>query len=177
MSENPSEVLKYFPEIINSLDTIEKVFGLFLLVTPFFIYFMTKAAPPVWRAITSIVVFLVIASLLFLLMIPKAERLKEELPVEPKDSIPDIQPQTLEFLIPHSSQQILTSEEIARLSASQLRIARNEIFARNGRFFQNKELREFFESKPWYSPTTWEPQLNEIELINVALIQDAERKR
>ena len=35
-------------------------------------------------------------------------------------------------------------------SARQLRIARNEIYARHGRLFVDQELQDYFDSKDWY---------------------------
>ena len=61
------------------------------------------------------------------------------------------------------------------LSAAQLRIARNEIYARRGRFFRDPALAQYFGRFSWYHPYTWEVPLNAIEKANVELIAAAER--
>ena len=55
-----------------------------------------------------------------------------------------------------------------------LRLARNEIFARNGRIFNDPALRAHFEKFDWYQATTYEPTLNAVEKKNVALIRQFE---
>lgn len=55
---------------------------------------------------------------------------------------------------------------------------RNEIFARHGRLFSSFEMKQIFESAPWYKPRNdfKESDLNEIEKKNVELISDYEKK-
>ncbi|MEN3347884.1 MAG: hypothetical protein V7632_1519 [Bradyrhizobium sp.] len=74
------------------------------------------------------------------------------------------------FLFPDSDRRLLTLGDLQRLSRDDLRIARNEIFARRGRYFDSADLKAYFARFPWYAPNTWNPKLNAIEEANVALI-------
>lgn len=80
-------------------------------------------------------------------------------------------------IIPDSSSRRLSEGDLAGLGADQLRIARNEIFARNGRIFQDPALRRHFERFSWYVPRAAEVSLSPTEQANVRLIEEAERKR
>jgi hypothetical protein len=81
-----------------------------------------------------------------------------------------------DFLIPDSDRRILAPSELKRLSKEELRIARNEIFARRGRYFEAPDLKARFERFSWYSPNTWNPKLNSIEQANVALMDQVEKR-
>lgn len=77
-------------------------------------------------------------------------------------------------VIPDSSERLLTADDIATFGANELRIARNEIFARNGFRFKDPSLRAHFSRFAWYQPTTDNVQLSAIEKANVALLKSAE---
>jgi hypothetical protein len=79
-----------------------------------------------------------------------------------------------DFIFVDSDQRLLSSSEFAGLSAAELRIARNEIYARRGIYFKSADVRAYFERFSWYRPSTWEPPLNAIESRNVNLIKQAE---
>lgn len=79
------------------------------------------------------------------------------------------------FLFPDSDRRYLTRAELARLTTEQLRIARNEIYARKGRFFRDQQLAAYFGRMPWYKPTAWDVPLSAVEQANVTLIQSMER--
>jgi Caspase domain/YARHG domain len=78
------------------------------------------------------------------------------------------------WLFADSDRRYLTREEILRLPHDQLRIARNEIYARRGRYFQDPSLTAYFSRFPWYRPSSWDPPLSPVEKANVALIQSLE---
>ncbi len=84
--------------------------------------------------------------------------------IEPGDA-----PQS-DFIIPDSDRRILVPAELRKLSKEEMRIARNEIFARRGRYFEAPDLKARFERFSWYSPNTWNPKLSSIEQANVALM-------
>jgi hypothetical protein len=75
------------------------------------------------------------------------------------------------FQFADSSTRYLTSAELQRLSADRLRLARNEIFARKGRFFKDEALRAYFSQFAWYQPRAWDVPLSPVEVANVGLIQ------
>jgi len=81
------------------------------------------------------------------------------------------------FIFPDSGERRLTRDELAPLSVEQLRIARNEIFARNGRFFRDESLKTYFSQYSWYQPNSWDPPLNATEKYNVRAIQQEEKRR
>jgi hypothetical protein len=78
------------------------------------------------------------------------------------------------FLFPDSHQRLMLPDEIGRLSLPELRIARNEIFARRGIYFKSSDLQSYFGQFSWYHPSTWTPALNTIEEQNVAQLQRQE---
>jgi hypothetical protein len=78
------------------------------------------------------------------------------------------------FIIPDSDRRYLTRDELQKLSPGDLRIARNEIFARRGRYFSDSQLRVYFAQFSWYRPYSYDVPLNAIENANVALIQSME---
>lgn len=83
-------------------------------------------------------------------------------------------------ILPASSTDYLTESEIQMLSDEELRLARNEIYARHGYIFKDEELQEYFMSKSWYEPTETEvtdTMLNEYEIANRDLIREIEDKR
>jgi hypothetical protein len=81
-----------------------------------------------------------------------------------------------DFIIPDSDKRILAFGDLRKLSKEELRIARNEIFARRGRYFEAPDLKARFERFAWYSPSTWNPKLNSIEQANVALMDQVEKR-
>lgn len=81
-----------------------------------------------------------------------------------------------DYIFPNSDTQILTSSDLEGLTDDQLRIARNEIFARKGRLFSETNLQEYFDSKSWYYgeilPEDFdEMSLSDIERDNIRAIQ------
>lgn len=86
-----------------------------------------------------------------------------------------------EQMLPKSSYSKIAKSKIAKLSKKQLRIARNEIYARHGRRFKDKKLQKYFNKKNWYygyiSPDEFdEDSLNDIEKRNIKLLLKYENK-
>jgi hypothetical protein len=79
------------------------------------------------------------------------------------------------FIFPDSHQRLLGAAELRRLSPDQLRIARNEIYARRGRFFRDQSLAAYFKRFSWYRPTAWDVPVSAVEQANIKLIQSMER--
>ena len=93
----------------------------------------------------------------------------ETFPVNPDD----------EYVLPFSSDRLLTDADLRDLTKEELRLARNEILARHGRTFKDQNLQAHFDSKSWYQdipklPVGVEPGVSTIEYQNVALIQEYE---
>ena len=55
-----------------------------------------------------------------------------------------------DYILPNSSAELISEQDLEGLSDWELYIARNEIYARHGRGFKNKDLQEYFGSKSWY---------------------------
>jgi YARHG domain len=74
------------------------------------------------------------------------------------------------------STEPLQEGTLGDMFAEDLRVLRNEIYARHGRIFKDAELQKYFESQPWYKPNPdfKDDQLNEIEAANLAKIKEAE---
>jgi len=79
-------------------------------------------------------------------------------------------------VFPDSSRRRLTQTDVAPLSPARIRLARNEIFARHGRTFQDAQLRRHFELYPWYRPSPSPTPLNAVEQANIRLLRQAETK-
>lgn len=82
-----------------------------------------------------------------------------------------------DYILPYSDSAYLTEADLTGLTPEQLRIARNEIYARHGRIFKDEELAEYFGGKSWYYPITEEvldTELNEYEIANRDLIVSLE---
>ena len=74
----------------------------------------------------------------------------------------------------------LSASDLYGLSKDQLRIARNEIYARHGRMFNDASLQAYFNSKSWYrgtiAPSNFrdDSMLTKLERDNIKLIQSFE---
>lgn len=55
-----------------------------------------------------------------------------------------------DYMIDDSAQRAVTEADLSGMSLAELRIARNEIFARHGRQFKDSMLNQWFYSKTWY---------------------------
>ena len=85
-----------------------------------------------------------------------------------------------EYILPDSDSRYLTDTDVQRLSAHDLMLARNEIYARHGRKFKDAELQDYFNSKSWYKGTVNSDDFstnvfNEYEKKNLDLIQKYEK--
>lgn len=83
------------------------------------------------------------------------------------------------YMIPSSSYSRLTEADLAGYTKEQLKIARNEIYARHGRRFDTEALQNYFNTKSWYSgtiaPSSFsEDLLSQVEKDNIKLIKKKE---
>lgn len=84
-----------------------------------------------------------------------------------------------EYVLPDSDKRKLKKSDLKGLSKEELRIARNEIYARHGRMFDDKKLQKYFDSQSWYEGTVptsefSEDVLSSVEKKNVAFIRQFE---
>lgn len=59
---------------------------------------------------------------------------------------------------PAQATRYLTNADLADCGCGDLKILRNEIYARHGRIFQAQYLRDYFMAQPWYSPDPSNPE-------------------
>lgn len=90
--------------------------------------------------------------------------------------------ETQEYILPDSSSSYLTKSDLMGLSAEECRLARNEIYARHGRMFEDESLQKYFENFDWYYPTIQpddfdESMLNDYEIFNRDLIVEYETEQ
>ena len=92
----------------------------------------------------------------------------------------------MDYMLDFSSQREVTEADLSGLSLAQLRIARNEIFARHGRQFRDTALNQWFYSREWYLnlPEKYSPDdfdkispspLSKLEIQNVDFISSYEK--
>jgi len=80
-----------------------------------------------------------------------------------------------EYICPYSSMEKLTKKQVLNLSKKERWIAKNEIYARHGRIFNNQELQDYFNSTSWYlgyiEPDDFDESVfSKIEKANVKLL-------
>lgn len=83
-----------------------------------------------------------------------------------------------DYILPECDMKIYNGEDLNGLSAEELRLARNEVYARHGRIFSADDLHTYFSSKSWYIPrydasefdAKGDSMLNEFEIKNRDLI-------
>lgn len=133
---------------------------------------------------------------------PPAEEAPEEQPVEeepaeePQEEEPEQQPEEEpqeepeqpdrepmpgadQMFFPDSDSRLLTEADIAGMTSAELRLARNEIYARHGRRFSSQDLQSWFDSCSWYEGTIAPAEFDEgvlssIEMQNAAFLKAAE---
>lgn len=89
---------------------------------------------------------------------------------------------TADYVLPDSSTRYLTKADLEGLTKDECRIARNEIYARYGRKFNDEALQAYFNAKSWYKPTMEadafkEDMLNKYEVANRDLIVEYEKEK
>ncbi|OGW37762.1 MAG: hypothetical protein A2X58_05685 [Nitrospirae bacterium GWC2_56_14] len=74
--------------------------------------------------------------------------------------------------------RIVTETDLQGRSKAELRVMRNEVYARHGRVFQSPELHDYFTKKSWYSqnPSYADSLLSSVDKENVRVIQESENK-
>lgn len=85
------------------------------------------------------------------------------------------------YVLPYVDSRYLTEEDVLYWSEEQLRFARNEIYARHGRRFDDAALQEYFDSRSWYvgtiAPNDFNDSvLNEYEVANRDFLLNYETK-
>ncbi len=83
-----------------------------------------------------------------------------------------------DYVISDSNSRLIKEAELVNLTPWQLKVARNEIYARYGRPFVHKDLQCYFATKSWYhvDENFSESMLSTLENKNVATILAYEEK-
>lgn len=94
-------------------------------------------------------------------------------------NLPGVHFDVKNYVIPISSNVLLTKDALLNMSDNELWIARNEIYARHGRGFDNEYLQRWFDACSWYEKTKEAGEfddavLSQIEKDNLDVIKEAE---
>ena len=109
-----------------------------------------------------------------------AEVKKHETPKEthePKKPEPVVSKPAPKEPINVATGRALSEHDLKGISKQDLKLMRNEIFARHGYIFKSPELNNYFKQKPWYKPQHEDVNglLSPEERENVELIKKMER--
>ena len=82
-------------------------------------------------------------------------------------------------LFPQGSDRPLSAEDVENLNGWELKIMRNEIFARHGYIFKTDEMKEYFKYQSWYQPKydNVDDMLTKVEKENIKLIKRYESRQ
>lgn len=102
---------------------------------------------------------------------PAAPAKQEETP-----GIPEHLTKVEGYLTP--ADRVITETELQGRSKAELRVMRNEVYARHGRVFQSSDLQDYFSKKPWYTQNAGysDSLLTDVDKENVRVIQEHEDK-
>lgn len=86
-----------------------------------------------------------------------------------------------DYILPYSDSKYYKKKDLKKLTRQEVKLARNEIYARHGRRFTiDESVREYFEGKDWYQPTVDEvsdSEFNKYEIANRDLIIAYEKEK
>jgi hypothetical protein len=79
-------------------------------------------------------------------------------------------------IYPEGSTRYLRESDVVGLTAWDLKIMRNEIYARHGYIFKTKDMIDYFYNQPWYTPryNSVEQRFSAIEKKNILFIRQYE---
>jgi len=84
-----------------------------------------------------------------------------------------------EYILPDSDKMYYSADDLSGFSKEDLRLARNEIYARHGYIFKDGDMQSYFGRQSWYTPTTNDvpdTELNDFEKANLGLIKEIEKR-
>ena len=80
-------------------------------------------------------------------------------------------------MFPWASTDRINPGDLQGYTTWQLKIMRNEIYARHGYIFDTQDMKNYFERQGWYRPVSRKVNLTAIEQQNVRVIQQVEQSR
>lgn len=97
-----------------------------------------------------------------------SEKIESQATQEPEATadVQDTSENNGDYIFPDSDSRKLKKSEVKKLSKKELRYARNELYARHGYIFKDEELKNYFESKSWYTPSVAGDDFNDEEYFN-----------
>lgn len=118
-----------------------------------------------WKIFAAILLVILLGAAVYFLFFNKKEKQTETMNSTISGSVNGLYPQ--------ASERLLTADELVNMSQENLRIMRNEIYARHGYIFQKEDMKQYFNAKSWYRPSNSNVNnlLSEIEKQNIALIR------
>jgi len=134
--------------------------------------------------LSSVLLLAVIGLVVYFVWLKKPETIIEEVVTEKvsEPTLPDYEPapaaeaETVNWYEDILSVRELTYEDIVGLTKEELRLLRNEIFARHGYIFQSEDLANHFAQFDWYTPVSSNVfgELSAIEKANVDFLKKYE---
>jgi len=87
-----------------------------------------------------------------------------------------------DYILMDSNSRYISKSELYNLTQQELKLARNELYARYGYIFESEDLRLYFTSKSWYTPLVSkknfnEDVLNDYEKSNRDMIVEYEKEK
>ena len=79
-------------------------------------------------------------------------------------------------IYPEASKRLLKYSDVQGLTGWDLKVMRNEIYARHGYIFKTQEMIDYFNGQSWYYPSlrSVENKLSEVEKKNINFIKNYE---
>jgi hypothetical protein len=93
-----------------------------------------------------------------------------------EDSQTPIETSKVRGIFPEASTRLLTPSDLVNKTPWELRVMKNEIFARHGYIFKTPEMRSYFARQSWYSARYDDVTrlLSDIEIRNAKIIKSSE---
>ena len=106
---------------------------------------------------------------------------QEDVESDEVEEVREAEEEMSQYILPNSDSTYLTKSDLYGLTQEECRLARNELYARHGRKFDDEGLQEYFNSKDWYQgyvePSDFNDSvLNEYEIANRDLIVQYEEE-
>lgn len=111
----------------------------------------------------------------------EADLMESDIIQSEDDRSDEIEAEISQYILPNSDSAYLTKSDLYGLTQEECRLARNELYARHGRRFDDEGLQEYFNEKDWYQgyidPSNFNDSvLNEYEVANRDLIVQYEEE-
>ena len=74
-----------------------------------------------------------------------------------------VKPSAVGDIFPYSGRVYLTLDNVRGMDEKTVRLGLNEIYARRGKIFKDKDLKDYFNDKSWYAPLYIQEEFDSIE--------------